>query len=69
MVSERRILNLTKIILDILPRRQRSLGKCSTCYEDLGEALKFRIYQLRNFGRQSNRLKTKSVTLGMKKIV
>ena len=56
------------MISDIFSRRQRSLGKCSTCSEDLGEAVEFRIKQLQNFGRQSKRLDAKNVTLGRHRV-
>ena len=58
----------SKLVSDIFSRRQKSLGKCSTCFEDLGEAVQFRIKQLRNFGRQSKRLDARNVTLGRHRV-
>ena len=37
---------------------------CSSCYQMMEEIVIFRMKQLRNFGRQSNRLKSRNVTLG-----
>ena len=37
---------------------------CSSCYLLMEDVISFRINQLRNFGRQSKRLKSRNITLG-----
>ena len=58
----------SKIISDSLSQRQGKM-KCSSCYHLMEEVSIFRMTQLRNFGRQSNRLKARNITLGKYKRV
>ena len=42
----------------------RQSNTCSSCLDALELAVKFRFTQLRNFGRQSKRLKNKMIQIG-----
>ena len=46
------------------PKSTEEMIKCSTCLNFLELAVKFRITQLRNFGRQAKRLTNKMIQIG-----